>query len=68
MSALVPVFRELVGLFVDDGAFALLILAVVVVAGVLGALMPESPLEAGAVLSFGCLGVLVANVARTARR
>jgi hypothetical protein len=64
MRTLVAVLRELAGLFVDDGALALAILAVVVVAGILALLMPDTPLAAGAVLLFGCLGVLVANVAR----
>jgi len=65
---LVAVFRELVGLFVDDGSLALAILAVVVFAGVLATLMPEFPLAAGAILLFGCLGVLLANVTRAAQR
>jgi hypothetical protein len=30
--------------------------------------MPDFQLAAGAVLLFGCLGVLLANVARAARR
>jgi len=43
------------GCFVDDGALALAIVAVVVLAGILAALMPGVPLVAGAVLLFGCL-------------
>jgi hypothetical protein len=68
MSTLVALLRELAGLFVDDGALALAILAVVVLAGILASLMPDIPLAAGAVLLFGCLGVLVANVARADQR
>ena len=68
MSALRAVFGELLGLFVDDEALALGILAVVALAGALAALMPESSLLAGAVLLFGCLGVLVATAMRTAQR
>ncbi len=68
MNALVTVFRELTGLFVDDGSLALSILAVVVFAGVLAILMPEFPLAAGAILLFGCLRVLLANVTRAAQR
>jgi hypothetical protein len=60
--------RELAGLFVDDGALAFAILAVVVVAGIVATLVPEIPLAAGAILLFGCLGVLVLNVARAGRR
>jgi len=55
-------------LFVDDGSLALMSLAVVMLAGILATLMPDLQLAAGAVLLFGCIGVLVANVARAARR
>jgi hypothetical protein len=62
------VLRELAGLFVDDGALALAIIAVVVLAGIAATLMPEIPLAAGAILLFGCLAVLFASVARATRR
>jgi hypothetical protein len=39
----------------------------VAVAGVLGTLVPEFPLAAGAILLFGSLGVLVENMTRAAR-
>jgi hypothetical protein len=68
MTMLVNVLRELAGLFVDDGALALAILSVVLVAGILATLIPEIPLAAGAVLLFGCLGVLVLNVVSAGRR
>jgi hypothetical protein len=68
MSVLTAVFRELIGLFVDDGSLALMILAVVMAAGILATLMPDQQLAAGAILLFGCLGVLLANVAGAARR
>jgi hypothetical protein len=68
MNMLIAVLRELIGLFVDDGSLALMILAVVMLAGILATLMPDFQLAAGAVLLFGCLGVLLANVARAARR
>lgn len=68
MSTLRAVFRELLGLFVDDKALALGVLAVVALAGVLAALMPEPSLLAGTVLLFGCLGVLVATAIRAAQR
>jgi hypothetical protein len=67
MNAL-AVLRELTGLFVDDGSLALAILAVVLLAGALATLMPDVPLAAGAILLLGCLGVLLANVARAGRR
>ena len=68
MNMLIAVLRELIGLFVDDGSLALMILAVVILAGILATLMPDLQLATGATLLFGCLGVLLANVARTARR
>ncbi|HEV7601924.1 MAG TPA: hypothetical protein VGO49_16915 [Bradyrhizobium sp.] len=68
MTMLANMIRELVGLFVDDGALALAIIAVVVLAGISASLMPDLPLAAGAILLFGCLGVLISNVARAGRR
>jgi hypothetical protein len=62
------VLRELAGLFVDDGALALAIIAVVALAGIAATLMPEIRLAAGAILLFGCLAVLFASVARATRR
>jgi hypothetical protein len=56
--------RELAGLFVDDGALALAILAVVGLAGMATVLMPNMPLAAGAVLLFGCLAALVSSACR----
>ena len=67
MNMLIAVLRELIGLFVDDGSLALMILAVVMLAGILATLMPDLHLAAGALLLFGCLCVLLANVARAAR-
>jgi hypothetical protein len=68
MNMLGAVVRELLGLFVDDGALALEIVAVVALAAVCAAVLPNIPLATGAILLFGCLGVLLANVARAARR
>ena len=65
MNTLGAALRELVGLFVDDGALALEIVAVVALAGVSKTLIPDIPLAAGAILLFGCLGVLLANVRRS---
>jgi len=45
-----------------------MILVVILLADILATLMPDLHLAAGAVLLFGCLGVLLANVARAARR
>lgn len=67
MNAVVSVLRELTGLFVEDGWLALTILVVIALAGIFSTLMPDIPMAAGAVLLFGCLGVLLANVARAAK-
>jgi 2-keto-4-pentenoate hydratase len=66
MTMLANVLRELVGLFVDDGALALAIVAIVALAGVMATL--GLPLGAGAILLFGCLGVLLANTVSAGRR
>ena len=68
MNMVAAVFRELIGLFVDDGSFALEIVAVVILAAIAAALVPNVPLLAGGILVLGCLGVLSASVARAARR
>ena len=65
MTMLRAAFRELVGLFVEDGSLALEIIGIVIVAGVSATL---NPLVGGAVLLLGCLGVLFENVTRAARR
>jgi len=65
VNMLGAVFGELVGLFVDDGALAVQIMVVVVLAAISANLVPETSLAAGAVLLLGCLGVLIANVAST---
>jgi hypothetical protein len=68
MKGLVAIFRQLAGLFIDDGALALAILGVILAAGLVATLMPAFSLAAGAILLFGCLGVLLANVTGAARR
>ena len=68
MTMLVTCFRMVLGLFVDDGALALAIIVVVMVSWTLSTLMPDMPNATGAVLLFGCLGALFANVMKAARR
>ena len=68
MNTMVNVLRELMGLFVDDGALALAIVAIVVLAAVVAALMPDLPLAAGVVLPVGCLRALLLNVISAGRR
>jgi hypothetical protein len=67
MSALMSLLRQLAGLFVDDGWLAFAILCIVALAAVLALLTPRLSLAAGAVLLFGCLGVLLVNVVRAAQ-
>jgi hypothetical protein len=68
MNTLANVLREIAGLFVDDGALALAIIAIVAAAAIAASLMPDVPLAAGAILLFGCLGVLFSNAVRAGRR
>jgi uncharacterized membrane protein YdjX (TVP38/TMEM64 family) len=68
LITLANMVRELAGLFVDDGALALTIVAVVVLAAGVATLMPDVPLAAGTVLLFGCLAGLLASAIRSGRR
>ena len=62
MSALIGLVRKLVGLYVDDGWLALGIICIVGLVALLVFLMPSLSLEAGAILLFGCLALLLTNV------
>ena len=68
MSGLMSVLRQFGGLFVEDGSLALAIISIVALADIVALLMPRLSLGAGAILLFGCLGVLMANVMRAAQR
>jgi hypothetical protein len=68
MNMLANVLREIAALFVDDGALALAIIGVVVLASIAAVLMPGTPIVAGTVLLLGCLAVLFANVMKRALR
>jgi uncharacterized membrane protein YdjX (TVP38/TMEM64 family) len=67
MTVLTNALRELAGLFVGDGALALVIIAVVVLTGVVATLLPEVTLVASGILLFGCLAALLSSVARSDR-
>jgi hypothetical protein len=67
MRTLIGVLKELVGLFVEDGALALAIVAVVASAAICAFVIPNAAPASGAILLFGCLGVLVSNVIRARR-
>jgi hypothetical protein len=62
------ILRELIGLFVDDGALALALIGTIAIATLAALLPPAGPIAAGIVLVAGSLGTLVLNVLRTARR
>jgi CBS-domain-containing membrane protein len=62
MTALAAALRELSGLFVEDGALALAVVAIVVLASLSAILFPAVPAATGTILLVGCLGVLFANV------
>ena len=64
MKILKASFRSLLGLFVDDGALAMETLGVVILAALSATLLPNQSL-AGAILLFGCIGVLLINTARS---
>jgi len=67
MSVLGGIAREIFGLFVDDGAFALAILFAVVLACLLAAVLPEQSLVAGLLLLASCLTLLFVSAARARR-
>jgi hypothetical protein len=67
VSAVGAAVRELLGLFVENGALALQIVGLVVTAGILAALFPGRPLVAGMVLLAGSVGTLLLSVGRAGR-
>jgi hypothetical protein len=68
MTLIANTIRQIVKLFVDDGWLALAILVIVAIVALLARLVPDLSLAAGAILLFGCLGVLLANVLTSAAR
>jgi hypothetical protein len=68
MKMLTSIFRELTGLFIDDGMLALAICLVVVLAAIVAAIAPGVPIAAGVLLLVGCLGVLLSNVTSSGNR
>jgi hypothetical protein len=67
VTAIMNMLREMVGLIVDDGQFALSIVVVVALAASVS-LVPGAALAAGGLLLLGCLGVLILNVITAAQR
>ena len=67
MKILIGALQELSGLFVEDGALALAIVVVVAAVGICALLIPDAAWARGAILVFGCLGVLFVNVMKVLR-
>lgn len=68
MSWIRMVLREVAGLFVDDGSFALAIVAWLAVALVGRYWLGWHSVWMGPVLAFGLAALLLENVARSARK
>jgi hypothetical protein len=68
MSVILGIAREIYGLFVDDGAFALAILLAVALAALVAGLLPDGAWLAGLLLIASCLGLLFVSAARAASR
>jgi hypothetical protein len=69
MATLRAIMAELVGLFVDDGALALALVLWCGGVGLTVLLVPALPGPlAAAALVAGCVGILLANVLRAARK
>ncbi len=67
MTTLKLIAAELIGLFVDDGHFALAIVAVVAIAAALTFGFHAAPALVGAILALGCLLALIESALRAAR-
>jgi hypothetical protein len=67
MTILKTAFDELVGMFIDDGALALLSLLLIVAVTVGARMGYVSGLVAGIALLVGCLLILAESVSRAAR-
>jgi RNA-splicing ligase RtcB len=68
MDTLKAVLKEAVGMFVDDGSFAIAILIIVAVAAWASFQLGPGSLGAASILFVGCLAALAENVIRTARK
>jgi hypothetical protein len=68
MTALANGLKIIAQLFVDDGALAIAIVAVVALSAVVATLTPGRAIIAGVLLLNGCLVVLFCNVMSTVRK
>ncbi len=67
MNILLAIYKETVGLFIDDGALALLSLILVAAVAVLVELASLPALLGGLALLVGCLAILADSVWRACR-
>jgi hypothetical protein len=67
VNTIALIARELLGLFIDDGSFAVAIILVVTLSA-LAAGVDAPPLVTGGVLLFGCFVVVLENISRTTRK
>jgi len=67
MTVIRLVFKELVGMFVDDGSLALLALILIALVTAAVKLLALPPLIGGLLLLAGCLAILLQSVRRAAR-
>ena len=68
MRTLIGIAVSLAKLFIEDGALAFAILAVVAAAELCAVAVPNAAPARGAILLLGCLGVLLLNVIRSRPR
>jgi hypothetical protein len=68
MNTLKLIFTELLGLFIDDGSFAFLIVGLVVVIGILARFFLGQPAIIGSLLMAGCIAILAESTLRAGRK
>ncbi len=68
MNVLILIFKEIVGMFIDDEFLAIAVLIVVAVAAALAYGAQMSSTAVGATLFAGCVAVLVGSVWRARRK
>jgi hypothetical protein len=68
MNLIVAAFKQLIGLFVEDGTLALFLIVWV---GIAALVLPRVPMISswdGVILFAGCVAILIENVIRAVRR
>ena len=67
MTFLSSVFREILGLFVDDGNLVLQVLGLIVVAALAVRFGGLPPMAGAGLLLFGCIAILILTLRRMLR-